>query len=146
MKTYSAKVEELTPRWWLVDAEGQVLGRLASQVASILRGKNNPEFTPHADCGDFVVIVNAQKVRVTGNKARDKVYRRHTGYPGGFREERFNHLVSRRPTAIIERAVRGMLPHTSLGRHQFTKLKVYAGPSHPHQAQKPEPIQLNFKT
>lgn len=146
MKTYSAKPHEIEQQWYLVDADGQTLGRLATQIANILRGKNKPEFTPHVDCGDFVVVVNAEKVRVTGKKEEDKVYRWHSGYPHGFKEESLHHLRERRPAAIIERAVRGMLPHTRLGDRQFTKLKVYAGPEHPHQAQQPQPLTIQTRT
>lgn len=142
MKTYCAKPQEVAGQWHLVDADGLTLGRLATRVADILRGKNKPEFTPHVDCGDFVVIVNAEKVKVTGRKEQQKLYRRHSGYPGGFREETLEHLRQRRPVAIIERAVRGMIPHTRLGDHQFTKLKVYEGSEHPHAAQRPKPLKL----
>lgn len=145
MKTYSAKPHEIEQQWYLVDAEGQTLGRLATRIAGILRGKGKPEFTPHVDCGDFVVVVNAEKVKVTGNKEQDKVYRRHSGYPHGFKEESLRHLRERRPVAIIERAVRGMLPHTRLGDRQFTKLKVYAGLEHPHAAQQPQVLELATK-
>lgn len=146
MKTYSAKPHEIEQQWYLVDADGQTLGRLATQIANILRGKNKPEFTPHIDCGDFVVVVNAEKVSVTGKKEEKKVYRWHSGYPHGFKEESLQHLRQRRPVAIIERAVRGMLPHTRLGDRQFTKLKVYAGPEHPHQAQRPQPLTIQTRT
>jgi len=142
VKTYCAKPQEVAGQWHLVDADGLTLGRLATRVADILRGKNKPEFTPHVDCGDFVVIVNAEKVKVTGRKEQQKLYRRHSGYPGGFREETLEHLRQRRPVAIIERAVRGMIPHTRLGDHQFTKLKVYEGSEHPHAAQRPKPLKL----
>ena len=128
--------------WYLVDAQGETLGRLATRVAGILRGKNKPEFTPHVDCGDFVVVVNADKIKVTGRKEEQKVYRHHSGYPHGFKEESLRSLRQRRPEAVVERAVKGMLPHTSLGSRQFTKLKVYAGPEHPHVAQQPKPIKI----
>ncbi|MEO1133269.1 MAG: 50S ribosomal protein L13 [Cyanobacteria bacterium J06639_1] len=130
-------------RWHVVDAADQRLGRLATVVAAILRGKHKPDFTPHLDTGDFVVIVNAEKVVVTGRKAEQKLYRRHSGRPGGMKVETFEHLQGRLPERIIEKAVKGMLPHTSLGRRQFTKLKVYAGPNHPHQAQQPQPYSLS---
>ncbi|MBX9940348.1 MAG: 50S ribosomal protein L13 [Candidatus Obscuribacterales bacterium] len=142
MKTYCPKSEEVTREWLVVDAEGKTLGRLAAEVANLLRGKHKPEFTPHVDCGDFVVVVNAEKIQVSGKKETDKFYRRHSGFPGGFKEESLAHLRQRRPIAIIERAVRGMLPHTRLGDQQFTKLKVYAGATHPHAAQKPAQHEL----
>jgi len=142
VKTYSAKPQEIAGQWYVVDAEGQVLGRLATHIASILRGKTKPEFTPHVDCGDFVIVINAEKVKVTGKKETDKVYRRHSGFPHGFKEETLACLRRRRPAAIIERAVRGMLPHTRLGDRLFTKLKVYVGPEHPHAAQQPKQLKL----
>jgi len=142
VKTYCPKPEEVTREWLVVDAEGKTLGRLAAEVANLLRGKHKPEFTPHVDCGDFVVVVNAEKIQVSGKKETDKFYRRHSGFPGGFKEESLAHLRQRRPIAIIERAVRGMLPHTRLGDQQFTKLKVYAGATHPHAAQKPAQHEL----
>ena len=142
MKTYCPKSDEVTREWLVVDAEGKTLGRLAAEVANLLRGKHKPEFTPHVDCGDFVVVVNAEKIQGSGKKETDKFYRRHSGFPGGFKEESLAHLRQRRPIAIIERAVRGMLPHTRLGDQQFTKLKVYAGATHPHAAQKPAQHEL----
>lgn len=145
MKTYCAKPQEVEGQWHILDAEGQTLGRLATEVASILRGKNKPEFTPHVDCGDFVVVINAEKVKVTGKKEEQKMYRHHSGFPGGFKEESLRSLRQRRPMAIIEKAVRGMIPHTRLGDHQFTKLKVYAGSDHPHAAQQPKPLKLAEK-
>ena len=138
--TKSAKANEIERRWFVVDASNQSLGRLASEVAKVLRGKHRPQYTPHADTGDFVIVVNAEKVGLTGNKLRDKMYYNHSGYPGGLRTESAEHLLSRRPTVVIERAVRGMLPKNSLGRTMGKKLKVYAGASHPHTAQKPEPL------
>lgn len=132
-------------KWFLIDAEGQVLGRLATQVADLLRGKKKPIFTPHVDCGDFVVIINAEKIKVSGNKETQKVYSHHTGHPQGFKQETLQSLRQRKPVAIIERAVRGMLPHTRLGDKQFTKLKVYAGAEHPHEAQKCETLALAGK-
>jgi large subunit ribosomal protein L13 len=126
--------------WYIVDADGQALGRLASRVASVLRGKNNRQFTPHVDCGGFVVVVNAAKVKLTGNKAQGKIYQRHTGFPGGVREETAGSLRARRPEELIHQAVVGMLPHNRLGRQLATKLKVYAGPEHPHAAQRPAPL------
>lgn len=143
MKTYSAKPAEVQRAWHIIDAEGKVLGRLAVEVANILRGKNKPEFTPHVDCGDFVVIINAEKIKVTGRKEIQKVYYRHSGHPQGFKQETLASLRQRKPEAIIERAVKGMLPHTTLGREQFTKLKVYAGAEHPHEAQKPQVYALS---
>jgi len=137
--TKSLRVEEAREqrKWYLVDAEGQTLGRLAARIASALRGKNNPAFTPHVDCGDFVVVVNAERVRLTGNKLADKMYYRHSGFPGGINEETAAALLARRPEEVIRRAVVGMLPHNRLGRQLATKLKIYAGPEHPHTAQQP---------
>lgn len=140
MKTYSAKPQEIAGQWYIVDADGLVLGRMATQIANLLRGKTKPEFTPHVDCGDFVVVINAEKVKVTGKKETQKLYRHHSGFPHGFKEETLQSLRQRRPTVIIEKAVRGMLPHTRLGDRLFTKLKVYAGPDHPHEAQQPKPF------
>ena len=142
MKTYQAKPQEVGQQWRIVDAEGIVLGHLATKVANVLRGKDRPEFTPHADCGDFVVVVNAEKIHVSGKKETQKMYRHHSGYPHGFKEETLQSLRERKPVAIIEKAVRGMLPHTRLGDRQFTKLKVYAGTEHPHDAQKPQPLAI----
>ncbi|HVK63011.1 MAG TPA: 50S ribosomal protein L13 [Polyangium sp.] len=141
-KSYSAKpAQALADRkWWVIDAEGKPLGRLASQVATILRGKNKPTFTPHVDTGDFVIIVNAQKVALTGRKLEQKQYVRHSGEPGGFRTEAYGHLLERKPELPIVKAVKGMLPKNVLGRELITKLKVYAGPDHPHAAQKPQPL------
>jgi large subunit ribosomal protein L13 len=140
-KTYSAKRSELDPQWYVIDADGMVLGRLASQVAQILRGKHKPTFTPHLNCGDFVIVVNASKVAVTGNRLDQKIYYRHSQYPGGLKQETLRHLLARKPEAVIERAVKGMLPHNRLGDDIWSRLKVYAGPSHPHQAQQPIPWQ-----
>lgn len=140
--TYYAKPGEVQRNWVLVDAEGKVLGRLAAQIAAILRGKNKPQFTPHVDTGDFVVVINAEKIRVTGNKAETKVWYKYSGYPGGLKHESYRQAMERHPERILERAVKGMLPHTSLGQKQFSKLKVYAGPEHPHQAQNPQKIEL----
>ncbi|MBJ7899291.1 MAG: 50S ribosomal protein L13 [Cyanobacteria bacterium RI_101] len=130
-------------KWYVIDAADQRLGRLASEVATILRGKNKPVFTPHLDTGDFVIVVNAEKVAVTGRKGEQKLYRRHSGRPGGMKTETFDKLQARLPERIVEHAVKGMLPKNTLGRQLFTKLKVYAGPNHPHQAQKPEALTLN---
>jgi large subunit ribosomal protein L13 len=138
VNSYCAKPEEVARNWWVVDAEGQTLGRLAVQVATVLRGKNKPQYTPHVDCGDFVVVINAEKIVVSGNKEEAKLYRHHSGYPHGFKEENLKSLRQRRPTAIIEKAVKGMLPHSRLGARLFTKLKVYAGAEHPHEAQRPQ--------
>ncbi|MFP4009051.1 MAG: 50S ribosomal protein L13 [Spirulinaceae cyanobacterium] len=142
-KTPLPTAETLEQKWYVIDASEQRLGRLATEVASILRGKNKPTFTPHIDTGDFVVIVNAEKVAVTGKKRFQKVYRRHSGRPGGMKTETFDHLQSRIPERIIETAIKGMLPKNALGRKLFTKLKVYAGPNHPHEAQQPETLTLN---
>ena len=142
MKTYQAKKEELDHQWYLVDAKGKVLGRLAATLAKILRGKNKPIYTPHVDTGDFVVVVNAEKVALTGKKMKDKIYYRYTGYPGGIREMSAEKLLAKKPTEMIRVAVKGMLPKNSLGRQMLQKLKVYAGPSHPHEAQKPTPLQI----
>ena len=137
MKTYSAKPGEVNRKWVLVDAEGKTLGRLASQVATILRGKNKPEYTPHVDVGDFVVVINAEKVQVSGKKTTDKIYGHHTGHPGGLKQENFETAIAKHPERVIESAVKGMLPKTTLGRKQGMKLKVYAGSEHPHAAQNP---------
>lgn len=142
MKTYVPPTEAIERKWYVVDAADQRLGRLASGIADILRGKNKPTYTPNMDTGDFVVIINAEKVVVTGNKANTKLYRRHSGRPGGMKSETFTELQARIPERIIEKAVKGMLPKNSLGRKLFTKLKVYAGPDHPHQAQQPEPFDI----
>ncbi len=142
MKTYMAKAGEVERRWYVVDAEGQVLGRMASRIAAVLRGKNKATFTPHVDTGDFVVVVNAAKVRLTGNKLDQKKYYRHSGYPGGIREESARHLLERKPEEVIRNAVWGMLPKGSLGRRTLKKLKVYRGDEHPHAAQAPEQLTL----
>ena len=130
-------------QWFVVDAEGQRLGRLASAIAMILRGKNKPTYTPHLDTGDFVIVINAEKVAVTGKKSTQKLYRRHSGRPGGMKEETFDKLIKRVPERIIEKAVKGMLPKNTLGRQLFTKLNVYAGASHPHAAQQPQVLVIN---
>ena len=139
-KTIQPSLASLDRQWFVVDAADQTLGRLASEVAQVLRGKNKPTFTPHLDTGDFVVVINAEKVRVTGNKATQKLYKRHSGRPGGLKTETFAHLQARLPERIIETAVKGMLPHNSLGRQLFRKLKVYSGPNHPHAAQQPQTL------
>ena len=140
MKTYSAKPGEIQRDWYVVDAEGQTLGRLATQIADRLRGKGKPQFTPHVDTGDFVVVVNAEKIAVTGNKLDDKMYYRHSGYPGGLRQRSLREQLDRLPTEVLRKAVRGMLPRNRLGRQQLTKLKIYAGPEHPHGPQAPKPL------
>jgi large subunit ribosomal protein L13 len=145
MKTWNAKPGEVERRWYLVDAEGKTLGRLATRIADALRGKDKPQYTPHVDTGDFVVVVNAEKVAVTGKKLDDKVYYRHSGYPGGIRSRTLREELERRPTEVIRKAVKGMLPRNRLGRAQLTKLKVYAGPEHPHDAQAPTPLKLEEK-
>ena len=138
MRTYIPKANEIERKWYVVDANGLVLGRLATKIATVLRGKNKPQFTPHLDVGDFVVVVNADKVRLTGKKADIKTYSHYTGYPGGLKQEVFSDVQRRHPERIIEWAVWGMLPHSRLGKQQIKKLKVYRGEAHPHQAQKPE--------
>jgi large subunit ribosomal protein L13 len=138
MKSYVAKPRDLERKWYVIDAEGKTLGRLASETASILRGKKKPIFTPFIDTGDYVIIVNAEKVEVTGKKRKEKIYKRYTGYPGGLREITFEKLLAKRPEEILRHAVRGMMPNGKLGRQMYKKLKVYAGPEHKHEAQKPE--------
>ncbi len=142
MKTFSAKPETVKRDWYVVDAQGKTLGRLATEVASRLRGKHKPEYTPHVDTGDYIVIVNAEKIQVTGNKSADKMYYRHTGYPGGIRSINFADLIERKPEMVIEKAVKGMLPKNPLGRAMFSKLKVYAGAEHPHAAQQPQELNI----
>ncbi len=142
MKTYIPKLSEIERKWYVVNAEGRILGRLSSRIAQILSGKDKPIYTPHMDVGDFVVVINAEKVKVTGNKEEKKIYYRHTGYPGGLKERTYQEQLDKDPQDIIRMAVRGMLPKSKLGRHMFQKLKVYAGPQHPHQAQKPEQLDL----
>jgi large subunit ribosomal protein L13 len=143
MKTYSAKPGEITREWYLVDAEGKTLGRLATQIADTLRGKRKPQYTPHVDTGDFVIVVNAEKIKVTGNKLDQKRYYRHSGYPGGIRSRTLREQLDRRPTEVLRVAVKGMLPKNRLARQQITKLKIYAGPEHPHEAQNPSPLELD---
>ena len=142
-KTISATAEGVTKDWYVIDATNEVLGRLASQIAKILRGKNKPCYTPHADCGDYVIVINADKVKLTGKKMTDKVYVRHTGYPGGQRFATPADYLAKKPTFIVEKAVKGMLPKTRLGEHILKNLKVYAGAEHPHAAQNPKAIKLN---
>jgi large subunit ribosomal protein L13 len=143
MKTYNAKPGEIERRWYVVDADGQILGRLATQIAETLRGKGKPQYTPHVDSGDFVVVVNAEKIAVTGNKLEEKMYHRHSGYPGGLKSRPLRDELERRPTEVIRKAVKGMLPRNRLGRAQIRKLKIYAGPDHPHEAQAPQELKLN---
>jgi large subunit ribosomal protein L13 len=143
LKTYVAKPSSREREWLLVDAAGKTLGRLATQIADLLRGKRKPEYTPHIDTGDFVVVVNAREVAVTGRKREDKVYHRHSGYPGGLRSRTFEQMMDRRPEEVIRLAVKGMLPRNRLARQQLRKLKIYAGPDHPHQAQRPKPLDTN---
>ncbi|HBY56537.1 MAG TPA: 50S ribosomal protein L13 [Candidatus Atribacteria bacterium] len=140
MKTYSAKLEDIDKKWYLIDAKGKVLGRLATQVASILRGKNKPSFTPSMDLGDYVVIINAEKIKVTGNKLKGKIYRYHTSYPGGLKSTTLETLLQKKPELVFKKAVQGMIPHNKLGRAIIKKLKIYRGDEHPHQAQKLEKI------
>ncbi len=142
MKTIFVNPKEVERKWWLVDAEGQTLGRLASRIVLVLRGKNKAAFVPHQEVGDWVVVINADKVRVTGKKLADKIYYRFTGYPGGVRQEPMGRRMARRPTFPLEQAIKGMLPKGPLGRKLFKNVKVYAGSSHPHAAQKPQKIQL----
>jgi len=142
MKTFVATPETRERNWLLVDASGRTLGRLATQIADALRGKRKPEYTPHCDVGDFVIVVNAEKIAVTGKKLEDKLYYRHSGYPGGLRTRTLGVMLERRPEEVIRKAVKGMLPRNRLARQQLRKLKVYAGPDHPHAAQKPEPMEL----
>lgn len=144
MKTFMAKAEEVQRKWYVVDAEGKPLGRLSSEVAKILRGKNKPTYTPHVDTGDHVIIINAEKVVLTGNKLEGKIYRHYSGYPGGMKEIKYKHMMETKPEKVIELAVKGMLPKNSLGRAMFTKLKVYKGSEHGHQAQKPENLEINI--
>jgi large subunit ribosomal protein L13 len=142
MKTWNAKPGEVDRRWYVVDADGQTLGRLATVIADTLRGKRKPQYTPHVDTGDFVVVVNAEKIAVTGKKLDEKRYYRHSGYPGGLRSRTLREQLQRRPTEVVRVAVKGMLPRNRLSRAQLTKLKIYAGPEHPHAAQSPEPLNL----
>jgi large subunit ribosomal protein L13 len=143
MKTYVAKPTDRERSWYVVDASGKTLGRLATEIANTLRGKRKPTYTPHIDTGDFVIVVNAEQIRVTGNKLADKRYYRHSGYPGGLKSRTLQEMLDRRPQEVIRLAVKGMLPRTRLGRKQLTKLKVYAGPDHPHAAQQPKPLEID---
>lgn len=142
MKTYSAKPNTVEQEWFVVDAEGKTLGRLASEIAHRLRGKHKPEYTPHVDTGDYIVVVNAEKVAVTGNKRTDKMYHHHTGFPGGLKSISFEKLIDKAPERVLQSAVKGMLPKNALGRKMFSKLKVYAGTAHPHGAQQPKELQI----
>ncbi|MCG8513137.1 MAG: 50S ribosomal protein L13 [Halanaerobiales bacterium] len=142
MSTYMAKAGEIERQWYVIDAAEQTLGRLSTRIADILRGKHKPIFTPHVDTGDFVIVINAEKVKLTGNKWDQKKYYRHSGYPGGLKETTYQKLLEKNPELIIEKAVKGMIPHNKLGRQVFKKLKVYAGPEHPHQAQQPQELEL----
>ena len=143
IKTYQANAQDRTRDWYVVDAEGKTLGRLATQIADVLRGKRKPTYTPHVDVGDFVVVVNAEKIVVTGKKLEDKRYWRHSGYPGGIRSRTLGEMLDRRPEEVLRKAVKGMLPRNRLARKQLTKLKIYAGPEHPHVAQKPQPMEIH---
>ncbi len=142
MKTFVATPENRERNWLVVDAAGQTLGRLATQIADALRGKRKPEYTPHCDVGDFVIVVNAEKISVTGKKREEKLYHRHSGYPGGLRTRTLNDMLERQPEEVIRKAVKGMLPRNRLARQQLRKLKVYAGPEHPHVAQQPKPMEI----
>ena len=141
-RSFMAKPEEIERKWFVVDAEGKTLGRLASQVAAILRGKHKPTFTPHVDCGDHVIVINAEKVVLTGNKLKNKIYYRHTMYPGGLKAVPYGKFLETQPEKAVERAIKGMIPHTRLGKRIGMKLKVYKGPEHPHAAQMPEPLDI----
>lgn len=142
MKTFVAKPAEVKRDWYVIDAEGKTLGRMATEIARRLRGKHKPEYTPHADTGDYIVVINADKVHVTGNKRQDKIYYRHTGYPGGLKQANFDIMINNFPERVVEIAVKGMLPKGPLGRAMYTKLKVYAGAEHPHAAQQPQELKL----
>jgi large subunit ribosomal protein L13 len=142
VRTFSAKPHEVEREWFVVDAQGETLGRLATRIAVTLRGKHKPIYTPHVDCGDYVIVINADKINVTGQKLDQKTYYRHSGYPGGLRQISLRRQLQKHPERVIEAAVRGMLPKNRLGRKMFKKLKVYAGPDHPHQAQRPKPLEL----
>jgi len=142
MKTYSAKPETVKRDWYIVDAENKTLGRLSTEIARRLRGKHKPEYTPHVDTGDYIIVINAEKVAVTGNKRTDKMYHHHTGYPGGLKSISFEKMIDRAPERIIEKAVKGMLPKNPLGRAMYTKMKVYAGSEHPHTAQQPKTLEM----
>ena len=142
MKTYTVKGDYTDRKWYIMDAEGQVLGRMASQIASILRGKHKPVYSPHLDLGDFVIVINAEKIRLSGKKQEQKVYYHHSGYPGGLKAVPFSKMMEKKPERILEKAVKGMLPHNKLGRKMYKKLKIYVGSEHPHKAQQPEKYEL----
>jgi large subunit ribosomal protein L13 len=142
MKSYMARPLEVERKWYIVDAEGKHLGRLATEIVRVLRGKNKPQYTPHVDVGDFVVVVNADRVAVTGRKVEQRVYRQHSGYPGGMKETSYEQMLARKPTEVLRKAVYGMMPKTRLARKQFKKLKIYAGPEHPHSAQDPQTLEV----
>ena len=142
MKSYIAKPQEVERKWYVLDAEGKTLGRLATEAASILRGKRKPIYTPQVDTGDYVIVINAEKIEVTGKKRKEKIYKRHTGYPGGIRELTFEKMMEKHPTEVVRHAVKGMMPNGKLGRQMYKKLKVYAGPEHDHAAQKPEVLDI----
>src|SRR5580658_10167763 len=142
MSTYIPSAKEINRKWFVVDASGKTLGRLATKAADVLAGKRNPKYVPYIDMGDHVIVINAEKIRLTGLKSQQKVYRRYTGFPGGLREESFTRLLQRRPDKIVEEAIKGMLPKTKMGRQMATKLNVYKGDQHPHQAQKPQPLEV----
>jgi large subunit ribosomal protein L13 len=142
VRTFSPKPGDVQRQWHVIDATDVVLGRLATQIATLLRGKHKPVYAPHVDTGDFVIVINAEKVALTGTKRENKVEYRHSGYPGGLRSTSYDELLAKNPRRVVEKAVKGMLPHTTLGRHMLTKLKVYAGPEHPHQAQQPVPYEI----
>jgi large subunit ribosomal protein L13 len=142
MSTYIPSSLEITRKWFVVDASGKTLGRLATETASVLSGKKSPKYTPYIDMGDHVIVINAEKIRLTGLKSQQKVYRRYTGFPGGLREESFTRLLDRRPEKIVEEAIKGMLPKTKMGRQMATKLKVYKGENHPHEAQQPQALEF----
>ncbi len=142
MNSFVAKPAEVERKWYVVDAEGQNLGRMATKIATVLRGKHKPTYTPHVDCGDYVIVINAAKVAVTGKKRKEKIYKHYTGYPGGLREITFEKLMEKNPTEVVRHAVKGMMPKGKLGRQMYKKLKVYAGPEHDHQAQKPEVMDI----
>ena len=142
MKTVSAKKESISQEWYVVDATNKTLGRLSTAIANRLRGKHKPEYTPHVDTGDYIVVVNAEKVRVTGNKKTDKIYHHHTGYPGGIKSITFDKLIDKAPEKVIEKAVKGMMPKNKLSRSMLSKLKIYAGSAHPHSAQQPMPLEI----
>ncbi len=145
MKTFSAKADEIQREWFVIDAENVILGRMAAEIARRLRGKHKPEYTPHVDTGDYIVVINAEKLAVTGNKMKDKIYYKHTGYVGNMKSITLEKQLQKRPEAVIERAVKGMLPKNSLGRTMYRKLKVYAGPEHPHEAQQPTNLEIGRK-